>query len=303
MHRSRGLLDGRKCRTKSSHGPRRRRSSDPPPPRASDRPLLALRRRKDDHFPNAAGIGPEHYDVGFCDDSAQATGRGRRCRLSLRRRRRIRSDDFDGRLRRMGPRLRLSLRHTQGPSKAALREGRDILFDIDWQGARQLEPDFGEHLVTIFLLPPSMEELEARLKAQRYRSAAVIEDRMKRAADEIDHWAEYEYVLVNHDMDRCLAQVRAIVAAERSKRFGRQISIRSSEILSVRTTRACPAAPGILLPRGSPGGGLLERPPLLHPIPTRRVASGRRCLRRPMPDPARTLLPELRAPQRASPRW
>jgi guanylate kinase len=106
----------------------------------------------------------------------------------------------------------------KAPVKQALREGRDILFDIDWQGARQLEPDFGEHLVTIFLLPPSMEELEARLKARGTDSAAVIEDRMKRAADEIDHWAEYEYVLVNRDMDRCLAQVQAIVAAERSKR-------------------------------------------------------------------------------------
>ena len=106
----------------------------------------------------------------------------------------------------------------KAPVKKALREGRDILFDIDWQGARQLEPDFGEHLVTIFLLPPSMQELEARLRARGTDSAEVIADRMRRAADEIDHWAEYEYVLVNRDMDDCLAQVQAIVAAERSKR-------------------------------------------------------------------------------------
>ena len=106
----------------------------------------------------------------------------------------------------------------KAPVKQALRKGRDILFDIDWQGARQLEPDFGEHLVTIFLLPPSMAELEQRLQNRRTDSEAVIADRMRRAADEIDHWAEYEYVLVNRDVDACLAQVRAIVAAERSKR-------------------------------------------------------------------------------------
>ena len=83
------------------------------------------------------------------------------------------------------------------PVKQALRRGQDILFDIDWQGARQLEPDFGEHLVTIFLLPPSMAELEQRLHTRGQDSGEVIADRMRRAADEIDHWAEYEYVLVN----------------------------------------------------------------------------------------------------------
>jgi guanylate kinase len=106
----------------------------------------------------------------------------------------------------------------KAPVKAALRRGRDILFDIDWQGARQLEPDFGEHLVTIFLLPPSMEELEDRLHRRGTDSEQVIADRMRRAADEIDHWAEYEYVLVNRDMNACLERVRAIVSAERSKR-------------------------------------------------------------------------------------
>jgi len=106
----------------------------------------------------------------------------------------------------------------KAPVKQALREGRDILFDIDWQGARQLEPDFGEHLVTIFLLPPSMGELERRLTARGTDTEEVIAERMRRAADEIDHWAEYQYVLVNYDMDECLERVRAIVGAERSKR-------------------------------------------------------------------------------------
>jgi guanylate kinase len=106
----------------------------------------------------------------------------------------------------------------KAPVKQALRDGRDILFDIDWQGARQLEPDFGEHLVTIFLLPPSMDELERRLRARGTDAEDVITERMRRAADEIDHWAEYQYVLVNRDMDECLERVRAIVVAERSKK-------------------------------------------------------------------------------------
>ena len=106
----------------------------------------------------------------------------------------------------------------KAPVKQALREGRDILFDIDWQGARQLAPDFLEHLVTVFLLPPSMSELERRLRARGTDPEEVIADRMQRAKGEIDHWAEYEYVIVNNDTDDCLAQVRAILAAERLKR-------------------------------------------------------------------------------------
>ena len=106
----------------------------------------------------------------------------------------------------------------KAPVKQALRDGRDILFDIDWQGARQLEPDFREHLVTIFLLPPSMKELERRLRERGTDSDEVIADRMRRANDEINHWAEYEYVLVNNDTDQCLDQVQAILDAERLKR-------------------------------------------------------------------------------------
>jgi guanylate kinase len=106
----------------------------------------------------------------------------------------------------------------KAPVKQALREGRDILFDIDWQGARQLAPDFLEHLVTIFLLPPSMAELERRLNARGTDSGEVIADRMRRAKGEIDHWAEYEYVIVNTDTAQCLAQVQSILSAERLKR-------------------------------------------------------------------------------------
>jgi guanylate kinase len=112
----------------------------------------------------------------------------------------------------------------KNPVKAALKAGRDILFDIDWQGTQQLQAAMGEDLVTIFILPPSMRELERRLRARGTDSAEVIQDRMARAASEISHWPEYEYVLVNTDADQCLAQVRSIVAAERLKRQ-RQIGL------------------------------------------------------------------------------
>jgi guanylate kinase len=110
------------------------------------------------------------------------------------------------------------------PVKDALRSGRDILFDIDWQGTQQLQAAMGEDLVTIFILPPSMPELERRLRTRGTDSEEVIQDRMSRAASEISHWPEYEYVLVNSDPDQCLDQVRSIVAAERLKRQ-RQIGL------------------------------------------------------------------------------
>ena len=112
----------------------------------------------------------------------------------------------------------------KNPVKAALKAGRDILFDIDWQGTQQLQAAMGEDLVTIFILPPSMRELERRLRARGTDSPEVIHDRMSRAASEISHWPEYEYVLVNSDADQCLAQVRSIVASERLKRQ-RQIGL------------------------------------------------------------------------------
>jgi guanylate kinase len=112
----------------------------------------------------------------------------------------------------------------KAPVKAALKAGSDILFDIDWQGTQQLQAAMGEDLVTIFILPPSMAELERRLHARGTDSESVIADRMQRAASEISHWPEYEYVLVNKETDECLSQVRAIVAAERLKR-ARQVGL------------------------------------------------------------------------------
>ncbi|HUG45056.1 MAG TPA: guanylate kinase [Sphingomicrobium sp.] len=105
----------------------------------------------------------------------------------------------------------------KSPVKAALKEGRDILFDIDWQGTQQLKAAMGEDMVSIFLLPPSMAELERRLRNRGTDSDATIADRMARAEAEISHWPEYEYVLINKDTAECLAQIRAIVAAERLK--------------------------------------------------------------------------------------
>ncbi len=104
------------------------------------------------------------------------------------------------------------------PIKDALKAGRDILFDIDWQGTQQLSGAFGTDLVRIFILPPSMAELDRRLHSRGTDSDEVIAERMRRAASEIGHWAEYDYVLINEDMDRCLEEVKAIVAAERLKR-------------------------------------------------------------------------------------
>jgi len=112
----------------------------------------------------------------------------------------------------------------KAPVKAALKSGRDILFDIDWQGTQQLHAAMGEDLVRIFILPPSMEELERRLRTRATDSDEVVAFRMARAASEISHWAEYDYVLINRDMEACLVQVEAIVAAERMKRQ-RQIGL------------------------------------------------------------------------------
>lgn len=112
----------------------------------------------------------------------------------------------------------------RGPVEQALAEGRDVLFDIDWQGTQQLAQKVQGDLVRVFILPPSMQALEHRLRSRAQDSDEVIAGRMARAADEISHWAEYDYVLVNDDLERCLSQVKTILAAERLKR-ARQIGL------------------------------------------------------------------------------
>ena len=111
------------------------------------------------------------------------------------------------------------------PVDAALADGRDILFDIDWQGTQQLrQSQAGGDLVSIFLLPPTLDELHNRLRTRASDSEAVIGGRMARAADEISHWAEYDYVLVNDDPGQCLYEIRSILVTERLRR-SRQIGL------------------------------------------------------------------------------
>jgi guanylate kinase len=104
------------------------------------------------------------------------------------------------------------------PVEQALREGRDVLFDIDWQGTQQLREKMGHDLVSVFVLPPSVSELERRLRARAQDEARVIRERMAKASGEMSHWAEYDYVVINRDIDRAFDEVRAILAAERLKR-------------------------------------------------------------------------------------
>ena len=104
------------------------------------------------------------------------------------------------------------------PVDALLESGRDVLFDIDWQGAQQLYQQAGGDVVRVFILPPSVEELGRRLKSRGTDGADVIAGRMARAASEISHWDGYDYVLINDDVDSCFVQVRAILQAERLRR-------------------------------------------------------------------------------------
>jgi guanylate kinase len=106
----------------------------------------------------------------------------------------------------------------RAPVMAALDEGRDVLFDIDWQGTQQLKERAREDLVSVFVLPPSHDELERRLKARAQDSDEVVSKRMAKAASEISHWPEYDYVILNRDVGRALAQVTAILEAERARR-------------------------------------------------------------------------------------
>jgi guanylate kinase len=107
----------------------------------------------------------------------------------------------------------------RGPVEEAIDEGADTLFDIDWQGGQQIRNSaLGKDVVSIFILPPSMAELERRLRGRGQDSDAVIAGRMARSRDEVSHWAEYDFVLVNRDLDLCAREVETIVTAERLRR-------------------------------------------------------------------------------------
>jgi guanylate kinase len=118
--------------------------------------------------------------------------------------------------------------HRYGTPRARVEElldaGKDVLFDIDWQGAQQLYQEAGPDVVRVFVLPPTMEELERRLRARNTDSDEVIAARMARAANEISHWDGYDYVLINDDVEDCYGEVIAILRAERLKRR-RQIGL------------------------------------------------------------------------------
>jgi len=100
----------------------------------------------------------------------------------------------------------------------ALSSGRDIIFDIDWQGTQQLKQKLVNDLVTVFILPPSQEELERRLRSRQQDNEEIIKERMKKASDEISHYSEYDYIIVNHDLQRSIFTAQGILEAERSKR-------------------------------------------------------------------------------------
>jgi len=106
----------------------------------------------------------------------------------------------------------------RAPVEAALNEGRDVLFDIDWQGTQQLKEKGREDLVTVFILPPSTRDLERRLITRAQDSPDIVAKRMAKAADEMSHWAEYDYTIINRDIATSLIELKSILTAERLKR-------------------------------------------------------------------------------------
>jgi guanylate kinase len=106
----------------------------------------------------------------------------------------------------------------RGPAEQALSEGRDMLFDIDWQGAEQLREKMRADIVSIFILPPSMKELKGRLRRRAEDTDDVIEARLLNARTEIEHWRDYDYIVVNDDLNAAFSSVKAIIAAERLRR-------------------------------------------------------------------------------------
>ena len=106
----------------------------------------------------------------------------------------------------------------KAPVEAAMHEGRDTLFDIDWQGGQQVRrSSLGKDVVSIFILPPSIADLESRLRQRAQDSESVIAGRMEKSREEISHWAEYDYVIVNDDLDTAESRLKTILTAERMR--------------------------------------------------------------------------------------
>ena len=112
----------------------------------------------------------------------------------------------------------------KAPVEQALSAGKDVLFDIDWQGEQQLKQSARNDLASVFILPPSTGELARRLQQRAQDPADVVAARMAKAPDEISHWPEYDYIIINYDIEESVAQVKAILAAERLRRE-RQIGL------------------------------------------------------------------------------
>ena len=112
----------------------------------------------------------------------------------------------------------------RGPIEEALAGGRDIVGDVDWQGAQQLVKRIPDDLVSVFVLPPSRDALAVRLRSRAQDSPTVVAARMAKSAEEMSHWSEYDYIIINHDIDESVAQAQAILIAERLRRT-RQIDL------------------------------------------------------------------------------
>jgi len=110
----------------------------------------------------------------------------------------------------------------RAPVEKVLAEGRDVLFDVDWQGAQQIRDSMKDDVVSVFILPPSVEELEARLRNRGLDDDATIRNRMDKSIAEMLHWPEYDYVLINADLETCGSQLGSVLAAERLKRTRRE---------------------------------------------------------------------------------
>jgi len=112
----------------------------------------------------------------------------------------------------------------RGPVTQALANGQDIISDVDWQGTQQLKQNVGPDVVAVFVLPPTIEALKERLQSRAQDSADVVRERMAKSSDEMSHWAEYDYVIVNDNLDGSVRQVQAILDAERKRRT-RQVGL------------------------------------------------------------------------------
>jgi guanylate kinase len=123
----------------------------------------------------------------------------------------------------------------RAPVMQALAKGQDIISDVDWQGTQQLKQNVGADVVAVFVLPPTIEALKERLQSRAQDSADVVQERMAKSSDEMSHWAEYDYVIVNDDLDASVRQVRAILDAERKRRT-RQVGL--SDFVNALRTKA-----------------------------------------------------------------